>query len=161
MTRETVGPSALIIFSSEMNGSNLRRIGKQQSDSEREEHWVCWQGLDGTYQETTRKTGAYTSFFFILSKLSLSVMREDNTGSVLYRGKFFTESIVRCWHRLLRENVDTLFLEVFKAGLRGPWAAWSAVWSTSWQPWLWKGGWKLMILEVPVNPSHSLWFCDF
>lgn len=102
VTWETVGPSALIIFSSEMDSSNLRHVRKQVVL--REEHWVCWQDLDGAYQETTRKAGAYASFFFILlSKLSLSIMREDNTSSVFYRGKFYTESMMRCWHRLPRE----------------------------------------------------------
>ena len=33
------------------------------------------------------------------------------------RGKFCTESVVRCWHRLPREVVDALSLEVFKARL--------------------------------------------
>ena len=35
------------------------------------------------------------------------------------RGRFFSERVVRCWHRLLREAVDGPFLEVFKAGLDG------------------------------------------
>ena len=35
------------------------------------------------------------------------------------RGKFFTERVVRCWHRLPRESVDALSLEVFKAKLEG------------------------------------------
>ena len=35
------------------------------------------------------------------------------------RGKFFTETVVRCWHRLLREAVDAPALEVFKTRLDG------------------------------------------
>ena len=35
------------------------------------------------------------------------------------RGKYFTEKAVRCWHRLLREDVDALSLEVFKTRLDG------------------------------------------
>ena len=35
------------------------------------------------------------------------------------RGKFFTERVVRCWHRLPSEAVDTPSLEVFKARLDG------------------------------------------
>ena len=32
---------------------------------------------------------------------------------------FFTEGVVRCWNRLLREAVDALSLEVFKSRLDG------------------------------------------
>ena len=35
------------------------------------------------------------------------------------RGKFFTERVVWWWHRLPREAVDALSLEVFKARLDG------------------------------------------
>ena len=35
------------------------------------------------------------------------------------RGEFFTERVVRCWHRLPREAVDALSLDVFKARLDG------------------------------------------
>ena len=35
------------------------------------------------------------------------------------RGKFFTERVVRCWHRLLREVVDAPSRKVFKTRLDG------------------------------------------
>ena len=35
------------------------------------------------------------------------------------RGKFFTERVVRCWHRLPGDVVDAPSLEVFKARLDG------------------------------------------
>jgi len=35
------------------------------------------------------------------------------------RGKNFTETVVRCWHRLPREAVDTASMEVFKVRLDG------------------------------------------
>jgi len=36
-----------------------------------------------------------------------------------FRGKFFTKTVVRCWHRLPREVVDAPSLEVFKGILDG------------------------------------------
>jgi len=72
------------------------------------------------------------------------------------RGKFFTERVVRCWNRLPREAVDAPSLEVFKARLDG--ALGNVV-----QYQIWRlvalpveGGWNLMILGVPPNPSHSM-----
>ena len=35
------------------------------------------------------------------------------------RGRFFIMRLARCWHRLPREVVDALSLEVFKARLDG------------------------------------------
>jgi len=35
------------------------------------------------------------------------------------RGKFFTERVVRCWHRQPREAVDASCLKAFKARLDG------------------------------------------
>ena len=34
------------------------------------------------------------------------------------------------------------------------WKLWSSI--NGWWPCLWQGGWSLMILEVPSNPSHSM-----
>ena len=47
-------------------------------------------------------------------------------------------------------------------GWMGPWAAWSTIRYGGWQPCLRQGGWSLMVLEVPSNPSRSmiLWFFD-
>ena len=44
--------------------------------------------------------------------------------------------MVRHWHRLYREAVDALFLEVFKAGLDGTLGR--LIWSSSWQPSPWQ-----------------------
>ena len=42
---------------------------------------------------------------------------KEGSYSLDVRGKFFTRRVVRCWHRLPREVVDALSLEVFKARL--------------------------------------------
>ena len=47
-------------------------------------------------------------------------------------------------------------LEVFKARLDGPWAAWAGIKYGGWWPCLQKGGWSFVILEVPSNPSYSM-----
>jgi len=36
------------------------------------------------------------------------------------------------------------------------WAIWSSTWTSDWQPCRWLGGWNLINLEVPSNPSHSM-----
>ena len=38
---------------------------------------------------------------------------------IRYQERFFTERVVRCWHRLTREVMDATSLEVFKARLDG------------------------------------------
>ena len=45
-------------------------------------------------------------------------------------------------------------------GCMEPWATWCSTRSGGWWPCLWQGGWNLMILGVPSNPSHwvILWF---
>ena len=65
------------------------------------------------------------------------------------RGKLLIERVVRCCNRLPREAVDAPSLEVFKTGLDEyqPGGCW---------PSLWRGGWILMILEVPSDLSHSM-----
>jgi len=39
------------------------------------------------------------------------------------RKKFFTQRVVRHWHRLSREAVDVLSLEVFTAGMEVTWSS--------------------------------------
>ena len=47
------------------------------------------------------------------------------------RGKFLTERVVRCWHRLPREAEDAPSLEAFKARLDGDLG--SLVWYYTWR----------------------------
>jgi len=47
------------------------------------------------------------------------------------RGKFFTEREVRCWHRLPKELVDVLSLDMFKTRLDG--ALGNMVWYQIWR----------------------------
>jgi len=48
-----------------------------------------------------------------------------------------------------------------RPGRMEPWANWSSTWSSGRHPCLLQGGWNLMILEVPSNPSHPIivWLC--
>ena len=66
--------------------------------------------------------------------------------------KFFTQRVVRHWHRLPREAVGAPSLEVFKARLDG--ALGNLVW---WEVSLpMAGGWNWMVFKVPSNPNHSI-----
>ena len=60
--------------------------------------------------------------------------------------------MLRHWNRLLREAVDTWFLEALKARLNEALAAWSS----GWQPCPWQWGWKSIIFKVPSRPGHSM-----
>ena len=71
-------------------------------------------------------------------------------------GNFFTKRAVRCWHRLPREVVDALALEVFKARLDGALGSLAKYYMRRLVALHVAGGWSLMILEVPSNPSHSM-----
>ena len=70
------------------------------------------------------------------------------------RGRFFTESVVRHWHRLPRDVVDAPSLRCLSPGWMCPWAAWSCTWSNGWQPCLQQWHWNL-ILEVRPNPFYD------
>ena len=45
--------------------------------------------------------------------------QKDGRFRVDIRGKFFAESVVRCWNRRPRDVVNALLLEVFKARVDG------------------------------------------
>lgn len=59
---------------------------------------------------------------FLLKSL---VCLEEGRFGLDIRQKFCSLRVVRHHHRLPREAVDTLSLEVFKARRMGHWAAWS------------------------------------
>ena len=68
------------------------------------------------------------------------------------RRKFFTQRVVRHWHRPPREAVGAPSLEAFKARLDGALA--NLVW---WEVSLpMTGGWNWMIFKVPSNPNLSV-----
>ena len=70
---------------------------------------------------------------------------KEGTFRLDTRQKFFTVRVVRHWHRLPREAVDTPSLEASKARLDGAWS------NLGW----WKvslpmaGGWNKMIFKFP------------
>ena len=56
------------------------------------------------------------------------------------RGKLFTVRVVRCWNSCPeRLWMPRPSLEVFKARLEGPWAAWAGVKGGGWWPCMWRG----------------------
>jgi len=78
-----------------------------------------------------------------------------------------------CWNCLIILWSNSWYLHYYEArrfaikiwrcsspGWMGPWATWSSTRSGGWWPCLWQGGWNLVILGVPSNPSHSViqWF---
>lgn len=72
-------------------------------------------------------------------------------------GKLFTERMVRCcWDGLLRETVDALSLEVFKARLGGPWVVGLVFDLAADSPAKRQGSWNLMTLGVLSNSSRSM-----
>jgi len=73
------------------------------------------------------------------------------------KGKYFTKRVVRCWNRLEHPRP----WRCSRAGWMGPLAAWSSIKCGGWQPWLQQGGWNLVILGVPSNPSHSMILWNF
>jgi len=69
-----------------------------------------------------------------------------------FRKKIFSQRMVRHWHRLLREAVDGLSPEAFKARLYG--VLGSLIWWVA--PLLTVWTWNWMTFNVPSNPSHSV-----
>jgi len=45
---------------------------------------------------------------------------------------------------------------ILRPGWMGPWGAWSGIKCGGWWSCLWREGWRLIILEAPSNPGHSV-----
>ena len=77
-------------------------------------------------------------------------------------GKFVTtiilegKRVVRCWAGCPERLWMPRTWRCSRPGWMGPWAAWSSIKCRRWWPCVWEGGWSLMIIEVPSNPSHSM-----
>jgi len=67
-----------------------------------------------------RETGGRTEILrhLIVTRGNVFKLKEGRFR-VDVRKKFFTQGVVKCWHRLPREAVGVPSLEAFKAGLDG------------------------------------------
>jgi len=86
--------------------------------------------------------------FYSLASLTIHENPGATSSREDFRGKFFTERVVR--------NQNRMPLDVpgwcSRTGWLGPLADWSSIKCGGWQP---QGGWILMIPEIPSNASHS------